>query len=373
MKLRKKIYATFILMIIAGTLSFKNINEAVAQLPSVLGIEPYAIFIGLIYLILSISIMEYFVLFRIRQFHEEMRNIKDGGFSCSRNIFNFSKRDELGEIIEDVNTALYELSDQSKRLETKNKLYMSLVNDESIYAYRFKPDGVITFANKTFAGSFNHHYKEMLGKDIYDFFDAFGFNSDELKRSIALLNPSSTSSNLIYDTPRILNESIPKWIAWTASAAFDERGLVSEYQVVGINMHKFSIPDEAGSAEKRQSTILLNPEGKIDYMFSSLDFSDVIGEDFLDFVYEDDRWIINKSINRLLTERMKSIVNVRVKFKNNFVHVQMSVDCSVGKDDKIKNIVINAIDMTAIQGAQEKVVGAVSDMHKILERQHFEI
>ena len=373
MKLRKKIYATFILMIIAGTISFKNLNKAVADLPDVFGIEPYTIFIGLIYLIMSIGIMEYFVLFRIRQFNEEMRAIKEGGFSRKRNIFNFSKQDELGEIIEDVNTALCELSDQSKRLETKNKLYMSLVNDESIYAYRFKPNGAITFANKTFANSLNHHYKEMLGKDIYDFFDAFGFNSDELKRSVALLNPSSTSSNLIYDTPRILNESIPKWIAWTASAAFDERGLVAEYQVVGINMHKFSVPSEEGRAGSRQSTILLSPEGKIDYMFSSFDFSDVIGEDFLDFVYEDDRWIVNKSINRLLAERMKSIVNVRIKLKNEFVHVQMSVDCSVGKDDRIKNIVISAIDMTEIQGAQEKVVGAVSDMHKILERQNFEI
>src|SRR5690606_15997921 len=118
--------------------------------------------------------------------------------------------------------------------------------------------------------------------------------------------------------------------------------------------------------------ILLSPEGKIDYLFSSEDFSDVIGEEFMDFVYETDRQIISKSFNRVLQERRKSVVNVRVNFKDSFTHVQMSIDCSVDKDDKIKNIVINTIDMTEIQGAQEKVVGAVTDMHKILEKQQYE-
>lgn len=372
MKLRKKIYATFILMIIAGTFCFRNVNEAVAHFPSLFGVEPYLLFIGAVYLFLSIGIMEYFVLFRIEQFRKEMNSICAEGFVRHREIFNFSSEDELGEIIDDVNTALNELSKQQQKLETKTKLYMSLVNDESIYAYRFKPNGEITFINNTFANQFNYHYKDMLGKDLYEFFDANGFNAEELKRSIALLNPSRPSSNLIYDMPRVLNEDIPKWIAWTASAAFNEKGMVKEYQVVGINMHK--VPGaikEGDRLENHESTILLSTDGKIDFMFNSFDCNDVIGEDFLDYVYESDRWIIQKSISRLLSNRKKSLVNVRVKFKEKFVHVQMSIDYSVGKDDKIKNIVINAIDMTEIQGAQEKVVGAVSDMHKILEKQNY--
>lgn len=372
MKLRKKIYATFILMIVAGTISSRSVNEAIGHMPKFLGIDPYAIFIGLVYLILTIGIMEYFVLFRIGHFNEEIKEIKDNNFVCKRSIYNFTKSDELGEIIEDVNTALHELNSQTQKLSTKNKLYMSLVNDESIFTYRFKPCGTVTFANKTFANTFNCHYKDMLGKDIYDFVERFGLNSEELKRSIALLNPSSTSSNLIYDTPRILNEESPKWIAWTLSAAFDDRGLAKEYQVVGINMHKVSgLLQKEENAEDHKSTILLNPEGKIDYMFSSFDFSDVIGEDFMDYVHDKDKWIVAKSINRTLSERKKSVINVRVKFTDAFVHMQMSIDYSVGKDDKIRNIVINAIDMTEIQGAQEKVVGAVSDMHKILEKQNY--
>jgi PAS domain-containing protein len=359
-------------MVVAGTLSFKGLNKEIGQLPSIMGIDPYAIFIGLVYLILSIGIMEYFVLFRIRHFNEDIKAIKEEGFAGKCKIYNFSKQDELGEIIEDVNTVLCELDNQSQKLQTKTKLYLGLVNDESIYAYRFLPDGTVTFANKAFSDIFKYHYKNMLGKDIYEFFDTLGFNSDQLRRTIALLNPSSSSSSMIYDIPLILNEKIPKWIAWTASAAFDERGLIKEYQVVGINMHKVpSLSNEKRRVEDRQSTILLNPEGKIDYMFSSIDFSDVIGEDFIDFVHAHDQSIVTKSIRRLITNHQKSVVNVRVKFKEEFLLVQMSVDCSIGKDDKLKNIVINAIDMTEIQGAQEKVVGAVNNMHKILEEQNF--
>lgn len=372
MKLRKKIYTTFILMIVAGTLCFKNMNEAVAHFPSLFGIEPYLIFIGVVYLFLSIGIMEYFVLYRIDHFKEEMSSIRKEGFARHREIFNFSNRDELGEIIQDVNIALYELSEQQQKLETKNKLYMSLVNDESIYAYRFKPNGEITFINNTFASQFNYHYKDLLGKDLYEFFEATGFNAEELKRSIATLNPSRHSSNMIYDMPRVLNEDVPKWIAWTASAAFNEKGMVKEYQVVGINMHKVpGVFKEGDKLENNQSTILLSTDGKIDYMFNSFDCNDAIGEDFLDYVYEPDRWITQRAISRTLADRQKSIVNVRLRLKDKFVYVQMLVDCSIGKDDKIKNIVINAIDMTEIQGAQEKVVGAVSDMHKILEKQNF--
>ncbi|MCR8854885.1 PAS domain-containing protein [Lysinibacillus fusiformis] len=372
MKLRKKIYATFILMIVAGTVSFRSVNEAIGHLPKILGVDPYAIFIGLVYLILTIGIMEYFVLFRISHFNEEIKEIKSNGFVCKRNIYNFTKKDELGEIIEDVNTVLHELNKQTLKLATKNKLYMSLVNDESIFTYRFKPCGTITFANNTFANTFNYHYKDMLGKDIFDFVERSGLNSEELKRSIALLNPSTTSSNLIYDTPRILNEENPKWIAWTISAAFDDRGLIKEYQVVGINMHKVSgLLEKEHGTDNHKSTILLSPEGKIDYMFSSFDFSHVIGEDFMDFIHEKDKKIVAKTINSLLFYRKKSVVNVRVNFKEIFVHMQMAIDYSVGKDDKIRNIVINAIDMTEIHGAQEKVVGAVSDMHKILEKNKY--
>lgn len=300
-----------------------------------------------------------------------MSSIRKEGFSCYREIFNFSNKDELGEIIDDVNSALCELHEQQQKLETKNKLYMSLVNDESIYAYRFKPSGEITFINNTFASQFNYHYKDMLGKDLYEFFEAAGFNAGELKRSISLLNPSNPSSNLIYDMPRILNEDVPKWIAWTASAAFNEKGNVKEYQVVGINMHKVSDVIEEGEKLDNHSTILLSTDGKIDYMFKTMDYSDAIGEDFLNYVHESDRWIIKRSIDRLLNERNSSVVNVRIKLKNEFVHVQMSIDCSIDKHNRIKNIVINAIDTTEIQGAQEKVVGAVSDMHKILEKQNY--
>lgn len=360
--LRKKFYITYVLITAAGAFTLRDSMVGLLDLPEIFGVDIYSFVLGLLYLVLSVVLLEFFVLSRINHIKKDLQHIKDNGFSTKKKVLDLSRSDELGEIVQHINETINEVNVKADKLKHKNALYLSLVQDPSIYVYRFKEDGQITFVNQTYAELFNKSYKKMINKNAFDFIS----EPEELRKKISCLNPASPSLSVSIDMPKIIGQVRPKWIAWSVSAAFDERGKAAEYQVVGINMH-YTESNRFKSVDY-ENIFLMSKECRIFYVDGKDDFKDRIGENFLDHIHQKDRDAFIDACSRTFGTEEKEVRNIRYDLDGEYSMYQALIEASKDKHSEVSSISVKMIDITGIEGAQAEVVGAVNNMNRLLNQ-----
>lgn len=359
--LRKKFYITYVLITAAGAFTLKDSMVGLLDLPEFYGVDIYSFVLGLLYLGLSVALLEFFVLSRIQNIKKDLDAIKNDGFSNRKKVLDLCHDDEIGEIVQYINETVKEVSVKADKLKHKNSLYLSLVQDPSIYVYRFKEDGRISFVNQPYAELFNRSYKQMINKDAFDFIS----EPEELQKKISCLNPSSPSLSISIDMPKIIGQVRPKWIAWSVSAAFNELGKAIEYQVVGINMHYA----ETERFIDYENIFLMSKECRIFYVDGKDDFKDRIGESFLDHIHTNDRAAFLEACLKTVGTEEKEVRNIRYKKTDEYFIYQALIEVSKDKNSEVSSISVKMIDITGIEGAQAEVVGAVNNMNRLLRNQ----
>ena len=361
--IRKKFYVSYVLITAAGAFILRDSMEGLLVLPDVYGMDIYSFILGLLYLALSVTLLEFFVMFRIQNIKKDLANIKTKGFGKHKRVLDMSQDDEIGEVVNYINDVIEEVEIKAEKLKHKNSLYLSLVEDPSIYVYRFKEDGRITFVNKPYAELAKRSYKQMINKNVFDFIS----EPEELKKKISCLNPSNQSLSVSIDMPKIIGQTRPKWIAWSVSAAFDEKGKATEYQVVGINMH-YTEPASFKTANY-ENIFLLSEECKVFYVDGEVDYKDRLGESFLDYVHANDRLTFLSACEKTVKSEEPETRNIRYKKGNEFLIHQALIEASKDKNSEVSSISVKMIDITGIEGAQAEVVGAVKNMNRLLNEQ----
>ncbi len=127
-------------------------------------------------------------------------------------------------------------------LRASEERYRAVVEDQSEFICRFRPDGRLSFANGAFCRYVGKTREAMLAE-----FDAFSWlaagEDDRLRAHLAGLTPASPSATIeIRVTPP---DGGVRYEQWVDRALFDAAGRVIEYQSVGRDITDRKLVEEA--------------------------------------------------------------------------------------------------------------------------------
>ncbi|GEM_PF-1154692 len=117
-------------------------------------------------------------------------------------------------------------------------LFRAVVEDQTEFICRFKPDGTILFANNAYARFFETTTEELIGQTHFSFLpEQVQEQVKHLLADISVENPVATIEHVVLSP-----SGKESWQAWTNRGIFDEQGRLLAYQAVG---HDISQAKEA--------------------------------------------------------------------------------------------------------------------------------
>ena len=156
----------------------------------------------------------------------------------------------------------------------KSSDYMILADDLPLLLCRFKKDGTIFFANKSYAKFFNTSKENLIGTKF--FIEPNEFEKTDSTKPF--LNKYKKQFSLQ------LSDNSIHWIEWTVNRISDQSSSEFEYQAIGqdISEHKLLVEHLSKisvAVEQSKSTVIItDTEGRIEYVNPR--FTDVTGYTF---------------------------------------------------------------------------------------------
>lgn len=137
-----------------------------------------------------------------------------------------TKRNAIG--IMAVSRDITERKQMELALRESETRYRSVVEDQTEYISRWKPDGTLTFVNKRYAELFGKHPEELNNANLSQLMQKD--NVEELKRNIQTLTPEHPTITQEFSgkTPAFLG----RWFQGTDRGIFDEEGNLLEVQSI---------------------------------------------------------------------------------------------------------------------------------------------
>ena len=133
-------------------------------------------------------------------------------------------------------------------LEKLEKLYRSIVEDQTDFIVCWLPNGIRTFANDSYCRYFSAKREEVLGTSFFPLIQPEDL--EKLKERVEKLtpeNPTSTDVNRVF-----LPDGSIGWHQWIDRAIFDENGRLIEYQSVGKDITLRKRAEEALQKSERR-------------------------------------------------------------------------------------------------------------------------
>ena len=126
--------------------------------------------------------------------------------------------------------------------------YRSLVEDLPDLVCRFKPDGTLTYANRTYADYFAKTVEELQGFNFFQLIPESDRTAAQRHlQSLNTRNPTATMEHQV-----VLSDGEIRWQRWTDRILFDSAGNVLEYQSVGHDITDRKLMEQAlMESEKR--------------------------------------------------------------------------------------------------------------------------
>jgi PAS domain S-box-containing protein len=128
-------------------------------------------------------------------------------------------------IVEDVT----ERRKAEEALRTSEQRYRAVVEDQSEFIVRWKPDTTRTFVNDAYCRHFRKPAHEMIGSSILA--QVVEEDRDEIRKKMARLTPKHPSETGVHRV--LLPDGTVGWQEWTDHAIFDDRGEMVELQSIG--------------------------------------------------------------------------------------------------------------------------------------------
>lgn len=159
-------------------------------------------------------------------------------------------RDENGEVLEWVGTTV-DVDDRRQAeaaLRESEQRYRAVVNDQTEFIVRWKPDGVRTFVNDAYCRCFEERAEDMIGTSFFPLIKPADLKN--VKERLGKLTPEDPYST---DTHRVLlPDGSTGWHEWTDRALFDDDGRLLGYQSVGRDITARKVVEKQLRESERQ-------------------------------------------------------------------------------------------------------------------------
>ncbi|MFA4823520.1 MAG: PAS domain S-box protein [Methanoregula sp.] len=152
-------------------------------------------------------------------------------------------KDSTGNIIGAVETLedITEITVKEQALKASEEQYRNVIETQTEFICRFKPDGTHVFANEAYCRYFRKNCKELIRKKFRP--EIYPEDHDRVKEhfsSFTRENPVSAIDHRI-----IMPDGSLRWQRWVDRAIFDEQGNITEYQTVGRDITDVKQAEEA--------------------------------------------------------------------------------------------------------------------------------
>ncbi|MGY6530891.1 MAG: PAS domain S-box protein [Cyanobacterium sp.] len=144
---------------------------------------------------------------------------------------------------------------QEKALSEYQEMYEQVVQTQTDFVVRSKPDGTITFVNVALCEAIGSTLEEIEGKSWGDFVD-----SDYLAKHYDQLNSLTPNHpNFIIERRNSKKKGGYVWTQWINQGIFDDQGNLLEIQSVGRDITELKQKElELQASQKRLESILMN-------------------------------------------------------------------------------------------------------------------
>jgi PAS domain S-box-containing protein len=161
------------------------------------------------------------------------------------------QRERLVELEE----AVAELGKTLEAVKQSEKRYRHIVEDHTEFICRFRPGGIINFANPALNRLTGQAPGSLVGKSFFSYIPSP--DREGVERAISSLNTENAVSTVEHRV--IMIDGSISWQQWTNRAIFDTKGRFVEYQSVGRDITALKQAEEAlRKSEEKNRHILDN-------------------------------------------------------------------------------------------------------------------
>lgn len=177
------------------------------------------------------------------------------GFSCVSRIKEWSVESiQLLNVVGQIVVNAVDRRQDFRELQARKEQYESVVQDQTDYIVRWKPDGTHSFVNGAVCRFLGRSADELVGESIYTYIHAE--DEGRVRKKIASLTVDSPTT---VDEHRVLrSDGTVCWQEWTNRALFDEDGVLVEYQSVGRDITTQKLAHEELLYRQQLENLILN-------------------------------------------------------------------------------------------------------------------
>ncbi|MDO9539475.1 MAG: PAS domain S-box protein [Methanocalculus sp.] len=150
------------------------------------------------------------------------------------------KNEVISAVEEELRQQLEEVTETEKALRESEERYRNVVEDQTEFICRFRPDGTTTFVNEAYCRYFGLSREDILGK----MYKPRIYPDDREMVSESFASLSSVNPVVMIDHRIILPDGEVHWQRWSDRAIFDVSGEITEYQSVGRDITRQMIAEE---------------------------------------------------------------------------------------------------------------------------------
>jgi PAS domain S-box-containing protein len=262
-------YASDVSWILELTYDSALINQALGQL---LGFHAMVALVALALSVVGGTLLSQVLTRPVRRIVSDVDRIASGDLD---HIITPSVGSEFEVMERSINTMVKKLKGTIEELRKKEvelveseERYRQVVESQSEFIARFRPDGTCIFANEAYCRYLGMPYADIVGK-----VKPASNEIETLRVHLSTLSPEHPS--LTFEGSLTTVDGTILWQQWNLRAFFDSHGVITEYQAVGWNItERKRMEEELRSSERKfkelvallpQAVFEINPEGRVQY------------------------------------------------------------------------------------------------------------